>query len=169
MVALIAAPVSNPWAIPYSSDAKTLRVTRLHLIDDQWTILALLFLSVSAITKPIWDERSQLLAKDESVKIINLRESLLVSSCTKRSPLEGLSICHCSRLLSCFACSSFGLTTCAANERSKAASGWQTVAMQAPLALWAMYWSFGVAALRTSPLELVRSMAFMVTNFRFWH
>src|SRR6266568_8695391 len=58
MVALIAAPVSNPWAIPYSSDAKTLRVTRLHLIDDQWTILALLFLSASAITKPIWDERS---------------------------------------------------------------------------------------------------------------
>ena len=53
MVALITAPVLNPWAIPYSSDAKTLRVTHLHLINNQWRILALLFLSVSAITKPI--------------------------------------------------------------------------------------------------------------------
>jgi len=35
MVALIAAPVSNPWAIPYSLDTKTLCVTRLHLIDNQ--------------------------------------------------------------------------------------------------------------------------------------
>jgi len=35
MVALIAAPVLNPWAIPYSSDAKTLCITRLHLIDNQ--------------------------------------------------------------------------------------------------------------------------------------
>jgi len=129
MVALIAAPVLNPWAIPYSLDAKTLCVTRLHLIDDQWRILALLSLSISVITKPIWDKRSWLFAKDKSVKIINLRESLLVLSCTKRSPLEGLLICHYSRLLSCFACSSFGLMTCAANKRLKAASSWQTVAM----------------------------------------
>jgi len=35
MVALIAAPVSNPWAILYSLDAKTLRITCLHLIDNQ--------------------------------------------------------------------------------------------------------------------------------------
>ena len=35
MVALITAPVLNPWAILYSLDAKTLRITRLHLIDNQ--------------------------------------------------------------------------------------------------------------------------------------
>ena len=35
MVALIIALVSNPWAILYSLDAKTLYITRLHLIDDQ--------------------------------------------------------------------------------------------------------------------------------------
>jgi len=34
MVALITAPVLNPWAIPYSLDAKTLCVTCLHLIDN---------------------------------------------------------------------------------------------------------------------------------------
>jgi len=35
MVALIIAPVLNPWAILYNLDAKTLYVTRLHLIDNQ--------------------------------------------------------------------------------------------------------------------------------------
>jgi hypothetical protein len=35
IVNLIAAPILNPYTIPYSSDAKTLRVTLLHLIDDQ--------------------------------------------------------------------------------------------------------------------------------------
>jgi len=34
MVALIAAPVLNPWAIPYSLDAKMLYITCLHLIDN---------------------------------------------------------------------------------------------------------------------------------------
>jgi len=34
MVALTIALVLNPWAIPYNLDAKTLRVTRLHLIDN---------------------------------------------------------------------------------------------------------------------------------------
>ena len=53
MVALIAAPVSNLYTILYSLDAKTLHITRLHLIDNQWRILALLFLSISAMTKPI--------------------------------------------------------------------------------------------------------------------
>jgi len=129
MVALIAALVLNPWAILYNLDAKTLCVTRLHLIDNQWRILALLSLSISIIIKPIWDKRLWLFIKDKSIKIINLRESLLVLSCTKQSPLKGLSICHCSRLLSCFACSSFRLITCAANKRLKVASSWQTVAM----------------------------------------
>ena len=35
IVNLIAAPMSNLWAIPYSSDARTLLVMRLHLIKDQ--------------------------------------------------------------------------------------------------------------------------------------
>jgi len=34
MVALIAALVLNPWGILYNLDAKTLRVTRLYLIDN---------------------------------------------------------------------------------------------------------------------------------------
>jgi hypothetical protein len=58
MITLITAPVSNLWAIPYSLNTKTLHITRLHLMDDQWRILALLSLSTSVITKPIWDERS---------------------------------------------------------------------------------------------------------------
>ena len=135
IVALIIALVLNPQAILYNSDAKTLRITRLYLIDNQQRILALLSLSISVITKPIQDKRLQLFTKNKSVKIINLRESLLVLSCIKQSPLEGLLICYYSRLLSCFACSSFGLITCAINKRLKAASSWQTVAIQAPLAL----------------------------------
>ena len=39
-VDLTDAPMSNPWAIPYSSEARTLLVTRLHLVDDQWRIFA---------------------------------------------------------------------------------------------------------------------------------
>jgi len=34
IVALITAPVSNPWAILYNLDTKTLYITRLHLIDN---------------------------------------------------------------------------------------------------------------------------------------
>ena len=34
-VDLIVASTSNPCAIPYSSEARTLRVTLLHLIEDQ--------------------------------------------------------------------------------------------------------------------------------------
>jgi hypothetical protein len=34
MIALIAALASNPWAILYSLDAKTLYITYLHLIDN---------------------------------------------------------------------------------------------------------------------------------------
>ena len=33
-VAFMTTPISNPYAIPYSSAAKTLRVTWLHLIED---------------------------------------------------------------------------------------------------------------------------------------
>src|SRR5947207_15740820 len=87
-------------------------------------MLVWLFLSVRTITKPICEDKSLLLANDASVKTINWRES--GSSGAKRSPLVGLSICHCRRLLRCLASSSFGLITWAAEERSNAASGWQT-------------------------------------------
>ncbi len=133
IVALIAALVSNLQAILYSLDTKTLCVTCLHLIDNQWRILALLFLSISVIIKPIWDKRLQLLVKDKSINIISLR--VLILSCTKQSPQEGLLICHYSYLLSCFTCSPFRLTTCTIKERLKAVSNWQTVAIQAPLTL----------------------------------
>ena len=53
MVTLIVALVLNLWAILYSLDAKTLHVTCLYLIDDQWRILALLSLSANIMTKLI--------------------------------------------------------------------------------------------------------------------
>jgi hypothetical protein len=34
IVDLIAAPMSKPWASAYSSEASTLRVTRLYLMED---------------------------------------------------------------------------------------------------------------------------------------
>ena len=92
MVDLIAAPMSNPWARAYSSKASTLRVTRLHLIKDQWMMFAVRFLSVSTITNPICEERSLLLAKEASVKIVRFNES--ISSGTNVRPLARLSICH---------------------------------------------------------------------------
>ena len=94
MVALITALVSNPQAIPYSSDAKTLHITHLHLINNQWRMLALLSLSISIMIKPIWEDRLQLLIKNKSIKIISLRESLFISSQIKQSPQEGLLIYH---------------------------------------------------------------------------
>jgi hypothetical protein len=38
-VALKATSRSKSWVNAYNSTARTLRVTRLHLIDDQWTML----------------------------------------------------------------------------------------------------------------------------------
>jgi hypothetical protein len=38
-VALRATSRSKSWANAYNSAARTFRVTRLHLIDDQWTML----------------------------------------------------------------------------------------------------------------------------------
>ena len=43
------APMLNPYAIPYSSAAKTLDVTRLHFIEDQCMIFALLAASAKQI------------------------------------------------------------------------------------------------------------------------
>jgi hypothetical protein len=91
-VVLTAALTSKPCAIAYSSEASTLRVTRLHLIEDQCIILALLLASVSVITKPIWEEKSKLFAKDASVNTISLRDSAF--NLTKESLLALLLICY---------------------------------------------------------------------------
>lgn len=49
-VVLIIAPILNPYAIPYSSAAKILRVIHLHFIDNQCIIFALLIALVRQIT-----------------------------------------------------------------------------------------------------------------------
>jgi len=50
IVDLAEAPISKPWAIPYSSEARTLLVTLLHLVEDQWSILAYPVLSAKTKT-----------------------------------------------------------------------------------------------------------------------
>ena len=92
IVDLIAAPMSNPWARAYSSEASTLRVTRLHFIEDQWIMFAVRFWSVSTITYLICKDRSLLLAKEASIKIIKL--SKLILNSTNVRPLVRLSICY---------------------------------------------------------------------------
>ena len=49
-VDLTEAPISKPYTILYSSEAKTLLMTLLHLVEDQWSILALPVSSASAKT-----------------------------------------------------------------------------------------------------------------------
>ncbi len=66
IVDLTEAPMSYPWAIPYNSEAKTLLVTLLHFVDDQWSILARL--APRTRIYPIYDERSLLFMNDASVK-----------------------------------------------------------------------------------------------------
>ncbi len=62
------ASMSNPYAIQYNSAAKTIRVTRLHFIENQCMMLALLVAWARQITWAIGDDRSLLFANDESVK-----------------------------------------------------------------------------------------------------
>ncbi len=64
---------SNSWIIAYSSAASTLRVTRLHLIDDQCMIFAENVESAKQTTYSIWDERSRLFANETSMNITSLR------------------------------------------------------------------------------------------------
>jgi hypothetical protein len=158
IVCLIEAPVSKPWAIPYSSNTCMLRVMRLHFIDDQCKMFALLCLSVSTITYPICDEWSGLFAKEESVNTSSHSKSGARFRGTNRSPLVALSVCQSRRLFS-FSISPFwGFVTCATADKSNAASGCDTVATYAPLARSATYWSFVVTLFRLMPLELVRSV-----------
>ena len=68
-VDLITIALSKPRDIAYSSAANTLRVIRRHLTDAQCMMLALLYLSANKTTKPIWDDKSALFAKEEFVNI----------------------------------------------------------------------------------------------------
>ena len=126
-IALIAAPTLNPWAIMYSSDARMLYIILLHLMDNQWMILALFLPSMSVMTNSICDERSWLFAKEASVKTMSFKD--VMSSHTKQRPFKGLSNYHCICLLSAFVSCLFRLMTWAANDKLNAASGWLTVAM----------------------------------------
>jgi hypothetical protein len=118
-VVLMATLVSNPCAILYSFDAKTVRVMRLHMSDDQCRMFALSYLSTSAIIYPICDEQLGLLAKELSVKIRRQRES---SKRIKQSPRDAFSVCQVRILFSFFTSSSPGFTTCVAVESLYAAS-----------------------------------------------
>ena len=84
MVDLIAVLISNPWAMPYNSEARTLRVILLHLTELQWMILAWFVASVNVMTYPICDERSLLFAKDASVNTTSCR--VLMSNLTNLRP-----------------------------------------------------------------------------------
>jgi hypothetical protein len=57
-VLLITTSMSKLWVISYNSAISTLRVTRLHLMNDQCMILTWLFESARHMTYSIWDERS---------------------------------------------------------------------------------------------------------------
>ena len=140
IVDLITIAESNPKLIVYSSDASTLQVTLLHLTKDQWIILALLFLSATATTWPIWEDKSWLFAKDKSVKTTTQRESR--SRGTKRSLWSLLSSCYCSCLFRQLTCSRVRvLVTQAAKEQAKAFSGQETVAMYTLCVHWLIYLS----------------------------
>ena len=129
-------------------------------------MLAFFVMSDSVITYPICDVRSLLLAKKTSVNTSNY--SILISNLTNFSSLAGLLICQSRYLFKAFTSSSSGLIIWAAKDKSKKASGWQTDAIYAPLARWAIYWSFGVSILVT-PLVLVLGAILVMIILRFLH
>ena len=153
MVNLIIALMLNLWAITQSLDASTLLVTLLHLIKDQYTILALFIMSANTRIQPIYNKRSLLFINKASVN--TSRRSMLISSLIYVRPLTRLLICYQSYLLSAIILLFLGLITQAAKERLKEALGQYIGAIYIPLAHCAMYYSFIVSALRTMPLKLI--------------
>ncbi len=106
----------------YNFAARTLRVTRLHFIDDQWTIFAW-FESTRQVTYSIWEDKFRLLAKNESVNTIS--RSFVESSFTHLRSLIWLSICHCSRLFKIVISLNEWSIDWAATDKSKNAFDWQ--------------------------------------------
>ena len=121
MVNLIAAPMLNLQAITQSSKASTLLVTLLHLINNQWIILALYNAFSNTSIYPIYNKRSLLLVNKALVKVS--RHNVLMSNLTNVRPLIRLLIYNYSYLLSAVTSSFLGLITQAAKERLKEASG----------------------------------------------
>jgi len=91
-MALIAAPMSKPWAIVYNSEASMLLVILLHLTKDQWTMFALFNKSASTRIYPIYNKRSLLFINKELVNISSYNVFML--SLTKFKPLIRFLICH---------------------------------------------------------------------------
>jgi hypothetical protein len=76
-VVLITILISNSCIMSYSSIVSTLLIILLHLMNDQCMMLTTLVKSIKHMTYSIWDKRSLLLAKEESIKTINCNVSRL--------------------------------------------------------------------------------------------
>jgi hypothetical protein len=109
------AALLKPLAIPYISDASTLRVTLLYFVKNQYKILPYIFywvllpfgsLLANISTKPIYKLRSRLLANNLLTKTISL--AIVRSRGMYLSPQARLSIYHPSRLFSLVQFSSRG-------------------------------------------------------------
>src|SRR6185312_8943901 len=73
IAAFIAIARSKPWAIAYSSAARTEQTIRLHFTEVQWTMLMVPSLSISVTMMPSCDDRSELLVKLASMKTAKRR------------------------------------------------------------------------------------------------
>ncbi len=82
---------SKSWIIANSSTVKTLRVIRLHFIENQCSIFACVE-SAKQMTYSICDNESWLFTKDEFVNIINWRDDRF--NLTYRNSLIWLAICQ---------------------------------------------------------------------------
>ena len=91
-IALIAVPMSKPWAIAYNLEASTLLVILLHLTEDQWTMFTLFNKSINTRIYPIYNKRSLLFANKELVNISS--QSVFILNLIKLKPLIKFLICY---------------------------------------------------------------------------
>jgi hypothetical protein len=89
--------------------------------------------STSAITYLIWDDKSEILAKETFVKITSFNGNLVFKGMNQSLHIVFL-FCHFNRLFNFCSSSFIRFITWAATERSYVAFGWHTVMMYAPLA-----------------------------------
>jgi hypothetical protein len=158
-VVLKTASRSESWANAYNSATKMLRVTHLHLIDDQWTILTC-FEFVKYITQSICENKSRLFAKNEIVKNINW--NFVGSSETYLNFLIWLSIYHCSHLFRIAIFSDKISIDWAASDKSKDVSNWQIDITYALRARCVTYCFFEINA------NLILSLKLMIAMLTFW-
>jgi hypothetical protein len=112
---------SKSWIIANSSTAKTLRVIRLHFIENQCSVFACVE-SAKQMTYSICENESWLFAKDEFVNITNCRDDWF--NLTYRSSLIWLAICQINFLLSEMMSSDEYSIDWAARDRSNDAFDW---------------------------------------------